>query len=191
MPQRNRIDHENVAMDSLVQSLRQACSDQHIEHKKVPRGQDPPDFWLTIDGNTFAVEETCIADEASVRAVDIARKKGATGGSLGSKWEGEARAELTELIDDAVRVKRSKLEAKGVSQRCQGSILLLYDAYGYGETEDAKVALQNVPDYGWFHSIFWAASFSDRPNALYPEEPGRTGSFLYTKEDRWKAQPSR
>ena len=59
-------------------------------------------------------------------------------------------------------------------------------AYGYAEGEDAKIALRGVHGYDWFHSIFWARSFTDRTNELYPEEPGRIGLFLYTKEDRWK-----
>lgn len=150
---------------------------------------DPPDYWMTIAGNTIAVEETSIADEASVRAIDIARKSGITSGSLGSRWEGEVQTQLAPLIGEAVRIKRLKLERKGVPQRCQGCILLLYDAYAHGETEDATVAMQSVSGYGWFHSIFWVASFSDGPNELYPEEPGRTGSFLHTKEDRWKGTP--
>src|ERR1039458_7606933 len=73
----------------------------------------------------------------------------------------------------------------GVPQQCRDIILLLYDAYMYGSTEDAKLALQNVHGYDWFPSVFWAASFADRPNELYPQDPGRLGLFLYTKEDRW------
>jgi hypothetical protein len=103
--------------------------------------------------------------------------------------------EKSGLIQNAVSSKRSKLEKNGVPQQCGDIILVLYDAYGYGDTEDAQIALRNVSGYDWFHSIFWAAApFLDptagtpqvRPNELYPQEPGRVGSFLYTIEDRWK-----
>jgi hypothetical protein len=103
----------------------------------------------------------------------------------GSKWEGEAQDELAGLIQKAVSRKRSTLEKSGLPQQCRDIILLLYDAYMYGSPEDAKVALRRVLGYDWFHSVFWAASFADRPNELYPREPGRLGLFLYTKEDRW------
>ena len=71
-----------------------------------------------------------------------------------------------------------KLENKGVPEHCGDVILLLYDAYGYGEAEDARKALLKAHDYDWFHSVFWAESFSDRPNELYPVEPGRTGCVI-------------
>jgi hypothetical protein len=135
---------------------------------------DPPDFLVRIDGNQFAVEETSIVVQRTV-----------TQNPAGSKWEGEAQHELAGLIQNAVSQKRSKLEKSGVPQQCRDIILLLYDAYMCGSTEDAKLALQNVHGYDWFHSVFWAASFADRPNELYPQEPGRLGLFLYTKEDRW------
>lgn len=186
MSKASRLDHENVSIDSLVQYLKQRCGYQGIQHRKVPRGDDPPDFWLTIDGKTFAVEETSIAEEATVRGITIARKKGAAHGSLGAKWEGEAQNDLAALIQHAVSGKRSKLEQKGVPEECLGVILLFYDAYGYGDAEDAGKALLRAHDYDWFHSVFWAEPFTDGPNELYPEEPGRTGRFLYTKEGRWK-----
>jgi hypothetical protein len=184
LAQANKICHEKVSGDSLIQYLKQGCGDQNIQLQKEE--DDPPDFWLSIDGNTFAVEETSIAEEATVKGIAIARKKGRTSGSLGSKWEGEVQDELPGLIQNAVLVKRLKLEKKGVPQQCRGIILLFYDAYGYAEAGDAKIALRNVRGYDWFHSVFWAASFTDRPNELFPEQPGRIGSFLYTKEDRWK-----
>ncbi len=49
-----------------------------------------------------------------------------------------------------------KLENKGVPEHCGDVILLLYDAYGYGEAEDARKALLKAHDYDWFHSVFWA-----------------------------------
>lgn len=178
----NKIDHECVSVDALVEYLKR-CGHQDVQ---VQREQhDPPDFWLHVDGIKFAVEETSIVEQESVT------KKG----FAGAKWEGEVQAGLARLIQNAVSSKRSKLEKNGVPQQCGDSILCLYDAYGYGDTEDAQVALRNVRGYYWFHSIFWAAaSFVDlsagtpqvRRNELYPQEPGRIGSFLYTRKDRWK-----
>lgn len=182
MSQANRIDHEKVSIDSLVYHLNQRCGGKNIQFRREE--DDPPDFWLSIDGSTFAVEETSIADEATVRGRASARKQGRRP-DVASKWEGEVHGELVGLIQDSVSGKRLKLEKKGVPQQCQDIILLLYDAYGYAEGEDAKIALRGVPGYDWFHSIFWAGSFTDRTNELYPEEPGRIGLFLYTKEDRW------
>jgi hypothetical protein len=180
----NRIDHECVSVDSLVQYLKQRCGHQNIQ---VQREQDdPPDFWVSIDGNRFAVEETSIATEGAVKHIAIARKKRRSSGSLGCKWEGEVQAELAELIQKAVRTKREKLKQKGVPQQCRDIILLLYDAHAFGDSEDAKVALQTVHGYDWFHSVFWAASFTNRPNELYPQQPGRIGSFLYTKAAPWR-----
>ncbi|MGA2275020.1 MAG: hypothetical protein ABSH00_15805 [Bryobacteraceae bacterium] len=185
MSKSNRLDHENVSIDSLVHYLKERCGCQDVQHRKVARGDDPPDFWLSIDGKTFAVEETSIAEEATVKGIDNARRKGSTHGFLGAKWEGEAQDELTALMQHAVSCKRSKLEQKGVPEQCRDIILLLYDAYGYGDAGDAGKALLRVRGYDWFHSVFWAESFTDRHNELYPHEPGRTGRFLCTKEGQW------
>ncbi len=48
-----------------------------------------------------------------------------------------------------------------------------------------KQALLKVQGYEWLHSIFWAASFTDRSNTLYPGKPGRGGVFLYSKKEEW------
>ena len=181
MAQANRIDHECVSVDSLVQYLKQTCGCQNVQVQKEQH--DPPDFWLRVDGNRFAVEETSIVTQETVT------KKG----FAGLKWEGEAQADLARLIQGAVSRKRKKLES--VPQHCRDIILLLYDAYGYGDAGDAKIAFREVHGYDWFHSIFWAAApLPDpragtpraRPNELYPREPGRPGFFLYTKEDAWE-----
>ena len=256
-----RIDEEQVCVNALVHYLKHICG--HREVQAYPELDDPPDFWLHVDGKRFAAEITSIVTDQGYLAhckkikqsiqekaqetgslngtyaliiernpklpkrtssdwrglVDmavsfIAATKGASSteisylqkdsnGRLGiqktsvgrtavglvgfpkMEWEGEVQEELASLIQDAVVIKRSKLEKKSVPQQCPHSILLLYDAYGYADTEDARIALGKVQGYDWFHSVFWAASFTDRTNELYPEQPGRAGSFLYTKEDRW------
>lgn len=181
--QAHKIDHECVSVDALVEYLKR-CGHQDVQVRKEQE-HDPPDFWLHVDGAKFAVEETSIVEQKTVTKRGFA----------GAKWEGEAQADLARLIQNAVSSKRSKLERNGIPQQCGDSILVLYDAYGFGDTVDARIALRNVSGYDWFHSIFWAAApFADsstgaqqtRPNELYPQEPGRVGSFLYTREDRWR-----
>jgi hypothetical protein len=98
-------------------------------------------------------------------------------------WEGEIRSELTSLIQQAVNRKRVKLQNAGIAQGA--ALLLLYDAFAYAEPEDAQIALRQVIGYEWFHSIYWAASFTDRRNATYPDEPGRDGLFLYSRNSNW------
>ena len=264
VPKTKKIDEELVCMDSLIHYIQQIPGYSGVRVEREP--DDPPDFWLHIDGRIFAAEVTSIvtgqgylaqckklktsiqekAQKAGVlngfyvltikrnpelpkkassewsslidMAVSVmAANKGASSteisylqedshGRLGiekvsdertavglcyipeCKWEGEAQEELAALIQDAVVSKRSKLEKKGVPQQYPDSILLLYDAYGYGDLEDARKALHKVQGYEWFHSVFWAESFTDRINELSPDNPGRVGSFLYSKEDRWSEE---
>lgn len=101
-------------------------------------------------------------------------------------WKVEAQSQLSELIQEAIDKKRYKLKNIGISSG--KALLLLYDAYGYGEPKDAVEAMQQVKGFDWFHSIFWAASFSDRKNMTYPEEPGRGGLFLFSQNPDWSGQ---
>lgn len=103
-----------------------------------------------------------------------------------AKWGGEVREELSKLFSKAIERKRVALEKKGVLRQCPKIILLFYDAYVYGDIEDAQQAFLKVQGYEWLHSIFLAMSFSDRPNALYPNTPGRRGVFLYTTKEDWR-----
>lgn len=98
-------------------------------------------------------------------------------------WEGESQDLLTLLIQQAVDSKRRKLARVGVGRR--RALLLLYDAFGYAEPQDAFAAMRHVDGYDWFHSVFWAASFFDRRNNSYPEEPGRDGLFLFSINPNW------
>jgi len=102
-----------------------------------------------------------------------------------AKWEGEAKNELSGLMQQAIGKKFKKLQKKKVMAVCPDVILLFYDAYGYGSIETARSALFNVNGYEWLHSIFWAASFSDKPNVMYPDSPGRSGGFIYSRCDGW------
>lgn len=102
------------------------------------------------------------------------------------KWEDEAQRELSVLIGDAIEKKRTKLRRAGVLDACADIILALYDAYGFADPSDAKAAFSDLKGYDWLHSIYWAASFSDRANVLYPESPGRAGAFLYSRNGDWR-----
>jgi len=106
-------------------------------------------------------------------------------GLFGTKWEKEAKEELFSLIQKSVAQKRAQLEKKIVSDLDNQLILLLYDAYGFCGKQATREACQRVKGKEKFHSIFWAASFSNKPNTLYPESPGRNGFFLFSKNSDW------
>jgi len=115
-------------------------------------------------------------------------KRNDTGSTVGLRWtagmrEGEIVNKLSELIQHAVDKKKQILQAKGIEPK--SALLLLYDAFGYAEPIDAFTAMEKVSDYDWFHSIFWAASFFDRENRSFPEEPGREGLFLFSHIPSW------
>lgn len=120
--------------------------------------------------------------------IEIAKVSG-DGSAVGVRWtppamwEGEVQGELTTLMQNAVTRKTKRLKDVGIGP--QSALLLLYDAHGYGDASDAAIALQQVDGYDWFHSIFWAASFTDRKNAEYPNEPGREGLFLFSNAPTW------
>jgi len=75
-----------------------------------------------------------------------------------------------------------KIRGKGISTDV---ILAFYDAYPFTDREDVEAAFKNVTNISFFHSIYWAASFSERNNVLFPDEHGRYGYFLYSKESEW------
>ena len=116
-------------------------------------------------------------------------KVSANGSIVGVVWtppgtrEGETQNQLALLIQKAVDDKRRKLQGAGIVSR--RVLLVLYDAFGYAEPNDAVTAIQQVHGYDWFHSIFWAASFFDRKNTSYPREPGREGLFLFSSNPKW------
>lgn len=116
-------------------------------------------------------------------------KVSASGSTIGvvwsapAMWAGEVRSQLATLIQQAVHEKHGKLQRAGVDPK--QTLLLLYDAFAYASPEDVSAALLQVTGHDAFHSVFWAASFSDRENITYPEEPGRDGVFLFSRNPRW------
>lgn len=102
-----------------------------------------------------------------------------------AKWQSEVQEELCQRMQERVDAKRKALEKKGVPCRCPRIILAFYDAYGYGDVDDAQKALLRVAGYEWFQSVFWAASFTYRPNELSPGDPGRKGAFLHSRKEEW------
>jgi len=101
-------------------------------------------------------------------------------------WEGEIQDQMSTLIQDAVDRKHRKLE--NAEMGSGEAILLLYDAYGYGEPSDAVAATRQLNGCDWFHSIFWAASFCHRKNTTYPNETGRGGLFLCSHNPAWSGR---
>ena len=256
---RRRIDEELVSVDSLKHVLCTCCGckDVYIHREQ----HDPPDFTVTIDGETFPTEATSIVSlqqyyaqcEEFARAIqdcadslgvlsgkyaiivsrlpcipkptsndgrqiidtavgyidatqrqDISsevqltkdrsgkisiKKVSPIGSIVGIMWgptamsEGEIQSQLATLIQQAVDNKKRRLQGAGIGTG--RAFLLLYDAFAYAEPQDALTAIQQVNGYDWFHSIFWAASFSDRKNTTYPEEPGRNGLFLFSNNPGW------
>jgi hypothetical protein len=107
------------------------------------------------------------------------------------KWEGDVQVELSSLLGAAIKRKRERIAKKHSADQCDGVILALYDAYGFGDLDAARQALSRLQGHEeWLHSIYWAASFMDRLNLLYPESPGRFGEFLYSKEEAWQSAPN-
>jgi hypothetical protein len=256
------INEEHVCVDSFIQHLREIDNRQEITYREEPN--DPPDFWVTIAGVTYAAEATSIVTDYDydvlckklikiihsesqanngikgvyalkiVRRPEIPRRRttqwralvsiaatkiremsdspceaescllkdangylairkcsdqGSTIGLLGTpamKWEGETQWELSQLFKKAIETKRERLQNKGILDLTSNIILLFYDAYGYASIEDVRKAFLNVQGYEWLHSIFLALSFSDIPNKLYPDTPGRRGVFLYSRNEKWR-----
>jgi len=163
-----------------------------IPRKKSTQWRDLSDRALSFIRDTSSIDSPqkvlLLNDNEGQLSIRKTNSDGATVGLFGeprAKWEEETHLELQGLLQDAVSTKRKKLEKKGVQNQCPRIFLVLYDAYGYGDVEDAKKALMSTNDYDWFHSIFWATSFTDRRNDLYPGSPGREGTFLYSKNDKW------
>jgi hypothetical protein len=256
-----RIDEEHVCLDSFIQHLREIDGRQEITYCDEPN--DPPDFWVTIAGVSYAVEVTSVVTDYGydalckklletirsesevtgikgkyalkiMRRPDVPRRETAQwrtlvsiattkiremsnspceaescllkdangyltirkcsdqGGTIGllrmpaMKWEGEILGELSQLFKKAIETKRERLENKGILDLTSNIILLFYDAYGYGDIEGAQKAFLNVQSYEWLHSIFLAPSFSNIPNKLYPDTPGRKGVFLYSRNGKWR-----
>lgn len=262
----NRIDEELVSVDALVHHLKRHCGCSNVQVER--EDDDPPDFWIDVDGQTYAVEVTSIVTEqaydAPCRALAKAiadtardqgvlkgtyglivtrrpglprrnsmgwsalvgnatsfiqatrsaesteesflvddehgrvgiRKFGPTGASVGRvhftevKWQGDTRQEVQHLMQQALTTKRAKLAKKGVPSQCSRIVLVFYDAYGFADQDDARHSLLQTTGHDWFHSVFWAASFTSRANELSPGSPGRGGIFLYSKSAGWRLNGS-
>ncbi len=262
MSTNKRINEELVCVDALSHCLKDQCGCATVAVDKEEN--DPPDFWVTVDGERFAAEVTSIVARQDYRATcgklkrsirDSVKEQGSVDGSyallimrhprlpkstsrewwslvaqaasfiiatrdaesteevrllentdghlgikkvsargtavgtigpIDAKREGEIQEELQPLMAARLTEKRQKLENKRIPSACSGVMLLLYDASGYASSTDARKALLSVAGHGWFHSIFWAASFTDRPNRLSPADPGRFGTFLYSRNEKWR-----
>lgn len=201
-------DHDYDALCSkLKDTIRSSCeSDSCLNGKYVLLVMDRPEIpkrtsrqWEELVLAATSYIRTTVSDQMADRiyliqdsngylAVEKVSDQGATVGLAGpfsAKWEGEARSQLLDLLQAAVDMKRKVLEKKRVLEVCPNIILLFYDAYGFCDIQDATEAFQDARGYDFFHSVYWAASFADRQNLLFPGNPGRKGCFLYSKVAEW------
>lgn len=191
----------------LLETIRSGSEGTHIKGKyalEIVRRPDVPrrgtTQWRTLvsiaatkiremSSSPCGAESCLLKDANGYLAI---RKCSDQGGTIGlvrmpaMKWEGEILWELSRLFKKAIETKRGRLENKGILDLTSNIILLFYDAYGYGDIEDAQKAFLNVQSYEWLHSIFLAPSFSDIPNRLYSDTPGRKGVFLYSRNGKWR-----
>lgn len=54
------IDEEELCIELVENDLRKALPKEKIHSERVARGEDPPDFWLTVGTRKFAVEVTSL-----------------------------------------------------------------------------------------------------------------------------------
>lgn len=133
-------------------------------------------------------EDTLFKDDKGVIKITKCSDTGSTIGNIGpteAKWEGQVEVELQELLKVRLDDKIEKLSKANPFKTHREYILLLYDAYGYGNHNNAQKALLSLDNYNFFHSIFWAESFTDKKNILYPNQPGRLGYFIFSKNPNW------
>ncbi len=193
--------------EGLMASIEQECKAANIlkgkyalrvfMHPEIPKRnsrkwQELLGAAVTAVGATMnmpSAEETCILDDDDgYLAVEKLSCCGDAIGLIGptdEKWGAEKGVELAELLQKAIEKKRNAIEKKGVLDVCSNVLLLLYDAYGHCNMKDVVEGFQNIGGAEWFHSVYWAASFSNRPNELYPQQPGRGGCILYSKNAQW------
>lgn len=68
-----RIDEELVCVDSLAHDLRQRCGCREIQVQREEN--DPPDFWVDVDGQRYAAEVTSITTRQAYQATCRALKE--------------------------------------------------------------------------------------------------------------------
>jgi hypothetical protein len=134
-----------------------------------------------------AVAATLLTDD---NGGTISIKKGSnTDAKIGAaiidaaQWGGETVANVASLIQERVDEKLRTLANHDVD--ATNTFLLLYDAHGYADADMIAEAFDSVANYGSFHSVYVALSFTDRPNDLCPDEPGREGFFVFSRDANW------
>lgn len=118
----------------------------------------------------------------------ISREGSAVGALItdAAQWEGQTIADLSVLIQQCIDAKLRTLANHNVP--ANNTLLLLYDAHGYGTPDLIAEALLSVTGYTEFHSLYVAASFTNRTNDLSPSEPGREGIFLFSRNCNWNGK---
>lgn len=144
----DRINEEQVCIDSFVQHLREIDRMQEIT---VRDGSEPPDFWVTIEGVKYAVEVTSIVTDYNYNAlceklVKAIRSKFETNSDINGKYALEivrrpviskrGTYQWNKLVSDAAAIIRDESNSPLGKEYC-----LLKDANGY-------VAMQRLSQQG-------------------------------------------
>jgi hypothetical protein len=61
-------EDEQASIDSLVQYLRRLPLMPEVSFRELPRGDDPPDFWMEVGDCEFAVEVTAVTSDVGYSA---------------------------------------------------------------------------------------------------------------------------
>jgi len=158
----NRIDEELVCVDSLAHKLKHYCGYQDVKVHREPN--DPPDFWIDLDGQRYAVEVTSIVNEQAYHAActtfkDVVNKSATDEGCLiGTYWLHVKRhpnlprqntAEWRELCKNALLFIRDT-----GSEESTVETLLLDEKQGHLSIQKlfatgAAVGLGKVPEAKW------------------------------------------
>ena len=110
--------------------------------------------------------------QCGIQKVDGRRDRIDSGGPFWVKWEGEATADLCDLIEGSLTTKASKLT--GVAEP---KILLLLDRYVFADREMYEICLPKVSSLDSFHTVFVVQS-------------SRRGFVFHSQQSDWLEQRS-
>lgn len=99
-------------------------------------------------------------------------------GPTSTRWGAETQSILAVLLRDCLADKKRKLANKGI--RLDDVILVLIDAFLWGDQEDWEAAISQIPEANQYHSVFWL-----------PEMNHEVPRFLHSAEGAWMNVSSR
>ncbi len=103
-----------------------------------------------------------------------------------AQWGEETVQDVASLIQERIDEKLRTLANHGID--AANTLLLLYDAHGYADADTIAEAFESVTNYDQFHSVYVAVSFTNRPNDLCDDEPGREGFFVFSRDANWRGK---